>query len=111
MKPWAIGSGSQFRPAPPPRIDSDAFKRDYLEVKQMGGKASNTRSAEQTQLATFWTPSGVVLWSPVAAQLAKAHGFDLVDSSRLFALHAIATADALVACWDAKYSYHPRFGS
>ncbi|MGM9486018.1 vanadium-dependent haloperoxidase [Ideonella sp. YS5] len=105
VEPWGMDRGSQFRPGPPPRMDSDAFRRDYLEVKQMGGKTSATRTAEQTQLANFWTPSGVVLWSPITAQLAKAGGLNLAASSRLFALHAMAGADALVACWDAKYAY------
>lgn len=105
VTPWALRSGSQFRPEPPPRIDSEAFRRDYLEVKDIGGKTSATRTPEQTQLARFWTASGVVLWGPVTAQLAQAAGLDLAAGSRLFALQAMAAADALVACWDAKYTY------
>src|SRR4029077_7984172 len=33
-------------------------------------------------------------------------GLDLVANAHLFALLNLATADALISCWDAKYTYN-----
>ena len=44
-KPWLMTSAAQFRPGPPPALTSDAWARDYNEVKALGGKASTRRSA------------------------------------------------------------------
>lgn len=106
VTPWVMKSGAQFRPGPPPGLASAQFRRDYLEVKTIGAKASAQRTPEQTQLANFWITAGPVLWSQPAAQLSAARGLALVDSARAFALLHMAGADALTACWDAKYAYH-----
>ncbi|HSW25932.1 MAG TPA: vanadium-dependent haloperoxidase [Burkholderiaceae bacterium] len=106
VTPWVLKSGSLFRPGPPPDLASEQFKRDYLEAKELGAKASTRRTAAQTQIARFWITSGPVLWSQAAAQLAAARKLSLVDSARTFALLHMAGADALTACWDAKYTYH-----
>src|SRR6185295_5318301 len=39
-RPWLMASPAQFRPAPPPALTSDAWTRDYNEVKAFGGRAS-----------------------------------------------------------------------
>ena len=106
VTPWVMQGGSQFRPGPPPDLASEQFRRDYLEVKEVGAKASTTRTTEQTQLANFWIASGPVLWSQPARQLSAARRLSPVDSARAFALLHMAGADALTACWDAKYTYH-----
>ena len=38
--------------------------------------------------------------------MAAEQGLSLVSDARLFALLNIATADALISCWDAKYAYN-----
>ena len=38
--------------------------------------------------------------------MSAAQGLSLVDDARLFALLNVATADALIASWDAKYTYN-----
>jgi hypothetical protein len=105
VTPWALNSASQFRPEAPPAIDSERQQRDYDEVLALGGKSSTRRSAEQTEVARLWITPGVPTWNPIARQLAAAPGRTPAQNARLFALLAIATADAIVACWDAKYTY------
>jgi hypothetical protein len=39
-------------------------------------------------------------------QLSVAKGLDVIDNARLFALVAMATADAYIAVFDAKYTYN-----
>lgn len=106
VAPWVLASGSQFRPGPPPDLSSEQFKRDYLEVKELGGKSSRSRTLEQTQIANFWIASGPFLWSQAARQLAAARGLGLSDNARLFALLHMAGADSFTACFDAKYTYN-----
>jgi hypothetical protein len=105
VRPWVLASGDQFRPAAPPAPGSARFQRDFQEVRAIGGKASTERSAEQTEIARFWIPPGVPSWSPVARQLADSKNLPLVERARLFALLSMAAADAITACWDAKYTY------
>jgi PAP2 superfamily len=106
VTPWILASPSQFRPGPPPDLASDEFKRDYLEVKELGAKSSTRRTSEQTQIANFWIGSGPMLWSQAARQLSAARGLGLADNARLFALLHMAGADSFIACFDTKYEYH-----
>src|SRR5262249_34518777 len=35
VKPWTMTSGSQFRPAPPPALDSDVWTKDLNEIREV----------------------------------------------------------------------------
>lgn len=105
-RPWVMSSASQFRPAPPPALDSATWTRDLNEIREMGGAASSRRSAEQTTIAKFWFLSGPRTYNPIARQIAVAKGMDLLDSARLFALVSMAGADAFIAVFDAKYTFN-----
>src|SRR5262249_42920033 len=48
VTPFAMTSGSQFRPAAPPALDSAAYVAAFDEVKSLGRVDSTTRTAEQT---------------------------------------------------------------
>jgi hypothetical protein len=104
--PWALEKGSQFRPAPPPALDSQVWTDDLNEIREMGGRASSKRSAEQTDIGRFWFVTGPQAWNPIVRQLAAAKKLDLVDSARLFALVSMATSDSFIAVFDAKYHYN-----
>src|SRR5882724_6482765 len=58
VKPFALTSASQFRPAPPIALGSQQWATDYNEIKDFGGKASSKRSARQTEDARFWLITG-----------------------------------------------------
>jgi hypothetical protein len=105
MRPWILSTGSQFRPEPPPRLDSDRYTRDYAEVMTMGARDAPARTAEQTSLARFWTASPASIWNPILRQAITTRRFDLSTTARVMALVYLAAADASVACWDAKYAY------
>jgi membrane-associated phospholipid phosphatase len=111
VTPFAMTSGAQFRPAPPPALDSAAYATAFNEVKDLGRADSTTRTAEQTQIARFWndalgTAFAMGYWNRIAAQVATDQGLSLVQDARVFALLNIAEADAHIACWDAKYTYN-----
>jgi hypothetical protein len=106
VTPWVMERGSQFRPAAPPALTSAQWAQDYNEVKDLGGKKSTTRTAEQTEMARFWVITGPQSWDPIVRQLAAAPGRSLIENARLFALVEIAAADAYIAVFDAKYTFN-----
>ena len=106
MTPWAMTSGSQFRPAPPPALTSLTWTNDVNEIREYGGRLSNKRTAEQTDIGRFWFVTGPQAWNPIVRQLAEQKKLDITDNARLFALVAIATNDAFIAVFDAKYHYN-----
>ncbi|WP_332826172.1 DUF3455 domain-containing protein [Ramlibacter sp.] len=104
-KTWLLASPAQFRPAPPPALDSDLWARDYNEVKVMGSKASTQRSAQQTEVARFWEYSLPPIYSAVVRSVAQAPGRTVAQNARLLAAASQAMDDALIAVMDAKYHY------
>lgn len=106
VTPWVMRSGSQFRPEPPPSMTSDTWTRDLNETRELGGRNSAKRSAEQTEIARFWFLTGPRTYNPIVRQLVQARQLNLVDAARLYALTAMAAHDAFVAVFDAKYAYN-----
>ena len=106
VRPFALKSANQFRPAGPYALTSPAWAKDYNEVKRMGAKAGSARSAEQTDIARFWELTGAATYNPLVRQLSAAKGLGVLENARLFALVAMATADAYIAVFDAKYTYN-----
>ncbi|WP_232315411.1 vanadium-dependent haloperoxidase [Aquincola tertiaricarbonis] len=105
-KPWLMASAAQFRPAPPPALNSEQWVRDFNEVKALGGKAASTRrSAEQTEAARFWEYSLPAIYHGVVQSVAQQPQRDLAQNARLYAAVAQAMDDALIAVFDAKYHY------
>ena len=109
VKPFAMTSAAQFRPAMPPALTSAAYADDFNRTKDLGAKNSTTRTAEQTTIAQFWadgpgtvTPPGH--WNVIARELALQLGNTMEENARLFALLNIAEADAGILCWDCKYA-------
>jgi PAP2 superfamily protein len=105
VTPFAMTSPTQFRPQPPISLGSEEWARDYNEIKSLGGKTSTTRSARQSEDGRFWLITGPASYYPVVRRLVAAKKMSLVDSARFMALTAVATADAYIAVFDAKYHY------
>jgi hypothetical protein len=105
VKPFAMTSGSQFRPAAPIPLKSAEWASDYNEIKELGGKASTKRSARQSEDGRFWLTTSGNVYYPIVRSVAAANKLSLADSARLFALASVARADALIAVFDAKYHY------
>lgn len=106
VTPWVLERGSQFRPGPPPALTSSEWARDCNEVRELGGAKSTARSAEQTEIARFWTVVGPPSWGPVLRGVAAAPGRTVLQNARLFALAEMAAADAYIAVFDAKYTFN-----
>jgi membrane-associated phospholipid phosphatase len=106
MTPWAIQSPSVYRPGGPPALASDPWAADFNETKSMGSSSSTLRTADGTLLAQFWNASTVTYyWNAVALSLLSGRHTTLLGNARLLAVLNISIADAVIACWDAKYHY------
>lgn len=105
MQPFTLTSASQFRPGPPPDLDSKTFAIDFNETKAYGAKNSTVRTPEQTATAYFWNANVINQYNQTFRDLAAARGMDLVDTVHLLAMGELVEADAGIACYDAKYHY------
>jgi hypothetical protein len=105
-KAWMLQNNDQFRPGPPPAIDSAQFARDYNETRVLGAVNSSKRTADQTEAARFWEMPGALGWNQAVSQLVVSKTMSLVDHARLRALLAMAFADSSIAVWDAKFHYN-----
>jgi membrane-associated phospholipid phosphatase len=115
VKPFVLPSVAQFRPPPPPSLGSDAYARDFNEVKQLGGDGKTTptrRTEEQTRIGIFWgyddaawLDSPIRMYNQIGMQLVLARAGDPLELARVLALLNVAMADSVIAGWDAKYYY------
>ncbi len=105
-KPWLMTSTAQFRPAPPPALTSEAWLRDYNEVKTLGSKTNARRSSEQTEVALFWEYSLPSIYYGVVRSVADQPGREPTRNALLYAMAAQAMDDALIGVFDAKYHYN-----
>jgi len=103
--PFTLTSPTRFRAPPPPAVNSDRYTRDYNEVKELGSLTSAKRTAEQTDIAYFYSETATILWNRALRGIAARYLHRSSDTARLFALANLATADALITCWDSKRFY------
>ena len=106
VTPWVLRNLGQFQPDAPPPLHSRRYARDYNEVKEIGSLNSLTRTDEQTEIARFWLGTPAAIWNGVARQLIQAHELDMSASARALALIYLASSDAGIACWKAKYIFN-----
>ena len=106
-KPWGMDSASQFRPTPPPALNSALYARDYNETKDMGGAKSTKRTDAQSDAVRFWTQANLgPAWFQAARQASARHGLPVAESARMFALMSMALANCFIVDWDAKFQYN-----
>jgi hypothetical protein len=105
MQPFSLGSADKFRPGGPPPLDSKQWAREYNEVKEIGSSTSTSRTAEQTLAARFWAEAPVQQAHGGFRKLVLDHELDVMDAARFMAMISVTFADALIACFDAKYHY------
>jgi hypothetical protein len=105
IRPLALKTASQFRPDGPNPLVSVAYAEDFAQVKRLGRIDSTERRPEETTDARFWTDHDLRQWNDGMLRLATARGLDLVQTARMLAMAHVAGADAMIACFDAKYHY------
>lgn len=104
IKPFTLTSPSQFRPAPPPALDSAAYATDFNEVKSLGGTVSASRTAEQLEAARFHTEAPPIFLTRNFGRFARTTD-SIPEAARLMAIIYVGFSDASNACIEAKYAY------
>ncbi|GEP44020.1 vanadium-dependent haloperoxidase [Brevifollis gellanilyticus] len=111
VKPFVVDDVTKFRAPPPPALDSSLYAEEVNEVRELGGKESKTRTAEQTMIAKFWadfsyTSSPAGHWNEIAREMCRSKKLPLAESARFFALLNSTLADTCITIWDTKYHYN-----
>lgn len=110
FKPFALLTPTQYLPAPPATLTSDRYTADFEEVRLLGSATSTVRTAEQTQTARLFASVGngtshFAMWNNVARDAARAQGWSLLDTARLFALVNVSVFDGLQTSHTSKFIY------
>jgi hypothetical protein len=107
MTPFLLTSGDQFRPGPPPAASSRTYIDDLAEVLALSLVPSdNPERARQILIAKKWAnTTSAEYWSERAAGLIETTGLGEREAAHVFALVGAAAMDALIGCFDAKYTY------
>jgi hypothetical protein len=105
ITPFTFANPDRYRPTGPQSLLSPGYIADFAEARDYGRKDSVLRSAEQTDVAYFWSENPYVHWNRNIMQLAISQGLDILETARLFAMVHTSAADAVIAGFEAKYHY------
>ncbi|MDO9086612.1 MAG: multicopper oxidase domain-containing protein [Anaerolineaceae bacterium] len=106
LKPFLRDTPDQYRPVPPPALDSPEYAADLNEVKEIGSAGSLTRTPEQTEVAKFWTDNMVIQTNKSYRNIAETRSLNLLDTARLMVMGNMVATDSLIATFDSKYFYN-----
>lgn len=104
IKPFALTSLGQFRPAPPPALNSAAYAAAVNETRSLGGTSSAARTPEQLAVARFHTEPPPPAVTRNLGRFATSTA-NVADAARLMAAIYVSYVDAIGACFEAKYHY------
>ncbi|MBX2835541.1 MAG: vanadium-dependent haloperoxidase [Gammaproteobacteria bacterium] len=121
VDPFALASGNEFRPSPPPQLYSDAPYIDALGnessnheayLRQVNQVLEESASLDDRKkiIAEFWadgprTESPPGHWNQLAHGLILRDNLDMDQATRLFFALNGALLDAGIATWEAKRYY------
>ena len=64
-------------------MESRLYARDYNEVKALGALVNSTRTAEQTDIAYFYSDNAFLYWCRAVQGIANTYVDNIGDSARL----------------------------
>jgi hypothetical protein len=120
IRPFAIDSASQFKPAPPTTFSTDKksqFYKEALEVHDVVVKLTG----EQRQIASFWDCNPFVMnvkghvmfatkkispgghWMNITHVACKKSKANFVQAAEAYVYVAVSLVDGFISCWDEKY--------
>ena len=106
VTPLVLRNAAQFRPEPFPELTSRAYLDALDQVRQLGDAKSTVRSADQTEVARFWSGPAQNYWNEIAQTVAIQQGLSLERTASLFAAINTGIADGVIAFYEAKYHYN-----
>lgn len=112
VTPFGVPSVDEYIGDGFPELTSEQYAAELNEVKALGSIDSTIRTADQTEIAKFWSfdridSLGVTgYWNIIAQEVALQQGNTLEENARLFALLNFGQADASIAALASKYEYN-----
>lgn len=104
-RPFLLSRADQFRPGPPPALDSARYRADLAEVRAYGAADSTVRTPAQTETAQFWFQGSLIGYTePLRVALAGSGG-SLSRRAALVAAFHVILVDTQIATSDTKYAY------
>jgi membrane-associated phospholipid phosphatase len=124
-KTWVLESGKELRPGPPPAFNSPERAAEIAEVKNYprdshpfeelfywpespaGRPSPDSVPISSNQLVFYYAPLLHLLWQPELHRKLMEYRLDTNPprAARAYALVSVASYDATVASWEAKYFY------
>lgn len=106
VEPITMDSSSQFRPGPPPSLDSKQLIDEVREVLVLQSNLTD----DQMALVEFMRdgPKSVQQaghWLIFAQDVSERDGHTLDEDVKLYFFNQIVAMDAFIACWDSKMYY------
>jgi hypothetical protein len=98
-------SNSQFRPGPPPALDSAKFLNALAEIRAYGQDTSSVRTPAQTDTANFIYQDSYALYGQVLRAVLADTRHSLAWDARAVAAFHVITVDTQIAIFEAKYTY------
>jgi hypothetical protein len=107
VTPFATESSAQFRPGPPPELDSAEYTTAFNHVKAIGSATSAVRTADQSLVAMLYRLplTNHQVWNRTAQTVARSQGNTLVENARMFALLNVGLHDGLQTSFASKFYY------
>jgi hypothetical protein len=105
ITPYTFSRMDRHRGDGPAELTSALYANDFVETRDYGGIDSALRTAEQTDIAYFWSEHPYVHWNRNLVGLAISRGLDVADAARFLAMVHTAAADAVIAGFAEKYYY------
>lgn len=99
---FALTSGDQFRPGPPPAFGSPEFLAALAEVRAI----TDGLTPAQLAIALTWAGQGPAFMNRVASEMIVDHNRSEREAASLLALANMAGFDVSNACFDAKFAYY-----
>jgi hypothetical protein len=106
LKPIALERGDQFRPEPPPTLQSWRLKAEVDEVIRYTATLTPMQKATVEFMRDGPRSTGQSgHWLRFAQDLSRRDRYDLDRDVKLFFSVGAVCHDTFIACWDAKYLY------
>jgi len=100
--PFALSSGSEFRPAAPERYPAEGHRSQAQALIDFSAALTDT----QKVIAEYWAnPPAPAIWSQFAQFVSQRDDHGLRDDITMFFALSNAWLDTLIAVWDAKRAY------
>ncbi|HET9198806.1 MAG TPA: vanadium-dependent haloperoxidase [Solirubrobacterales bacterium] len=102
---FLLASNDQFRPGPPPAIDSPEFLAALAEVRAYGRDTGSARTPAQTDTALFIVQDSFALYSQALRAVLADTDRSLLWDARAVAAFNVVLVDTQIAIFEAKYLY------